>query len=157
MINNARSGKPLPVYGDGLHIRDWLYVEDHCRALERVLEDGQPGEVYNVGGDNEKTNLGLVGTLCEILDDLVPDSPHKPHKSLIQFVADRPGHDRRYAIDAGKIKRELGWKPEETLDTGLYKTVQWYLKHPEWVERVMSGTYRGERLGLSATADEKLK
>ena len=157
MINNARSGKPLPVYGDGLHIRDWLYVEDHCRALERVLEDGQPGEVYNVGGDNEKTNLDLVSTLCKILDDLVPDSPHKPHKSLIQFVADRPGHDRRYAIDAGKIKRELGWKPEETLDTGLHKTVQWYLEHPKWVERVMSGTYRGERLGLSMAVDEKLK
>ncbi len=157
MIYNARSGKPLPVYGDGLHIRDWLYVEDHCRALERVLEDGQPGEVYNVGGDNEKTNLNLVNTLCKILDDLVPNSPHKPHKSLIQFVADRPGHDRRYAIDAGKIKRELGWKPEETLDTGLHKTVQWYLKHSAWVERVMSGAYRGERLGLSMAVDEKLK
>ena len=157
MIHNARSGKPLPVYGDGLHIRDWLYVEDHCRALERVLGDGQPGEVYNVGGDNEKTNLDLVNTLCKILDDLVPDSPHKPHKSLIQFVSDRPGHDRRYAIDAGKIKRELGWKPEETLDTGLHKTVQWYLKHSAWVERVMSGAYRGERLGLSMAVDEKLK
>jgi dTDP-glucose 4,6-dehydratase len=157
MIHNARSGKPLPVYGDGLHIRDWLYVEDHCRALERVLEDGQPGEVYNVGGDNEKTNLDLVSTLCKILDDLAPNSPHKPHKSLIQFVADRPGHDRRYAIDAGKIKRELGWKPEETLDTGLHKTVQWYLEHPEWIERVMSGAYRGERLGLSAAVGGKLK
>jgi dTDP-glucose 4,6-dehydratase len=157
MIYNARSGKPLPVYGDGLHIRDWLYVEDHCRALTRVLEDGQPGEVYNVGGDNEKTNLDLVSTLCKILDDLVPDSPYRPHKSLIQFVADRPGHDRRYAIDAGKIKRELGWKPEETLDTGLYKTVLWYLKHSAWIERVMSGAYRGERLGLSMAVDEKLK
>ena len=157
MIHNARSGKPLPVYGDGLHIRDWLYVEDHCRALERVLGDGQPGEMYNVGGDNEKTNLDLVNTLCKILDDLVPNSPHKPHKSLIQFVADRPGHDRRYAIDAGKIKRELGWEPEETLDTGLRKTVRWYLEHPEWVERVMSGAYRGERLGLSTAMGEKLK
>ncbi|MCH8156543.1 MAG: dTDP-glucose 4,6-dehydratase, partial [Nitrospinae bacterium] len=121
MTHNARSGKALPVYGDGLHIRDWLYVEDHCRALERVLEDGRVGEVYNIGGNNEETNLNLVNTLCAILDELIPDSPHKPHKSLIKFVKDRPGHDRRYAIDAGKIQRELGWKPKETLDTGLRK------------------------------------
>ena len=150
MIQKARLGDPLPVYGDGLHIRDWLYVEDHCIALEQVLENGQLGEVYNIGGNNEKTNLNLVTTLCEIMDELIPDSPHKPHKSLIKFVEDRPGHDRRYAIDAEKIKSELGWEPVETLSTGLKKTVEWYLNNSRWVERVMSGAYKGQRLGLDA-------
>lgn len=154
MIHKARTGEALPVYGDGLHIRDWLYVDDHCNALERVLERGTPGEVYNIGGNNEKTNLDLVTTLCEILDELIPDSPHKPHKSLVKFVKDRPGHDRRYAIDAGKIKRELDWEPTETLDTGLRKTGQWYLDHPEWIENIMSGAYKGQRLGLDTVIAE---
>ena len=149
MIQKAIIGEPLPVYGDGLHIRDWLYVDDHCTALEQILENGQLGEVYNIGGNNEKTNLDLVTTLCEILDELIPNSPHKPHKSLIKFVDDRPGHDRRYAIDAGKIKRDLGWEPAETLNTGLKKTVQWYINNSKWVERVMSGDYKGQRLGLN--------
>ena len=157
MIQKARTGEPLPVYGDGLHIRDWLYVDDHCNALERVLEKGTPGEVYNIGGNNEKTNLDLVTTLCEILDELIPDSQHTPHKSLVKFVKDRPGHDRRYAIDAGKIKRTLGWEPSETLDTGLRKTVQWYLDHPEWIENIMSGAYKGQRLGLDTAVAENKK
>ncbi len=157
MIQKARMGEPLPVYGDGLHIRDWLYVDDHCNALERVLEKGTPGEVYNIGGNNEKTNLDLVSTLCEILDELIPDSQHTPHKSLVKFVKDRPGHDRRYAIDAGKIKRTLGWEPSETLDTGLRKTVQWYLDHPEWIENIMSGAYKGQRLGLDTAVAENKK
>jgi len=154
MIQKARTGEPLPVYGDGLHIRDWLYVDDHCHALARVLEKGKPGEVYNIGGNNEKTNLDLVNTLCKIMDALIPDSPHKPHKSLIKFVEDRPGHDRRYAIDAGKIKRELNWEPTETLDSGLKKTVQWYLEHANWMERIMSGAYKGQRLGLDTVIAE---
>ncbi len=154
MIHNALSGKPLPVYGDGKHVRDWLYVEDHCKAILRVLEAGKPGEVYTVGGGNEKENLELVQALCKILDELAPESPHVPHRSLITFVEDRPGHDRRYAIDAGKIQRQLNWSPEESLETGLHKTVRWYLDNQVWVERVMSGAYRGERLGLSATTED---
>jgi len=154
MIQKARTGEPLPIYGDGLHTRDWLYVNDHCDALEKVLEKGVPGEVYNIGGNNEKTNLSLVNALCKILDDLIPNSSFKPHKSLIRFVEDRPGHDRRYAIDAGKIKLELGWEPAETIDTGLRKTVQWYLDHPEWVQRIMSGGYKCERLGLDTIVAE---
>jgi dTDP-glucose 4,6-dehydratase len=149
MIQKAMAGKPLPIYGDGLHVRDWLYVEDHCIALEQTLKNGRLGEVYNIGGNNEKTNLDLVNTLCTILDELIFDSPHKPHKALINFVKDRPGHDRRYAIDAGKIKSDIGWEPKETLDTGLRKTVQWYINNPQWVERVMSGAYKGQRLGLN--------
>ena len=149
MIQKAMAGEPLPVYGDGLHVRDWLYVEDHSIALEQTLKNGRLGEVYNIGGNNEKTNLDLVNTLCKVLDELISDSPHKPHKSLIKFVDDRPGHDRRYAIDAGKIKRDLGWEPAETLDTGLRKTVQWYINNSKWVERVMSGAYKGQRLGLN--------
>ncbi|MDD5037636.1 MAG: dTDP-glucose 4,6-dehydratase [Methylococcaceae bacterium] len=148
MIHNAVNGKPLPVYGQGANIRDWLYVEDHCRAIECVLEKGIPGEVYNVGGNNEKTNLEVVHTLCALLDELSPDSPHRPHQELISYVVDRPGHDLRYAIDAGKIGRELGWAPSETFETGLRKTVRWYLSHREWTDRVMDGSYRGERLGL---------
>jgi len=148
MIHNAIAGKPLPVYGKGANVRDWLYVEDHCRAVERVLEQGEPGEVYNIGGNNEKTNLEVVNTVCTLLDEMLPESPHRPHKNLITFVADRPGHDLRYAIDAGKIQRELGWQPEETFATGLRKTVRWYLENAEWSGRVMDGSYRGERLGL---------
>ena len=155
MIQKAIAGDPLPVYGDGLHIRDWLYVDDHCIALEKTLDKGQLGEVYNIGGDNEKTNLDLVTTLCEILDELVPNSNYRPHKSLIKFVDDRPGHDRRYAIDSSKIQRELGWKPTETLNTGLRKTVDWYINNSQWIERVMSGAYKGQRLGLNTNSDEE--
>jgi len=148
MIQKALEGEPLPVYGDGKQIRDWLYVEDHCRAILEVLEKGTVGQVYNIGGHNEKTNLEVVHTLCNILDEMVPGSPHRPHESLIQHVTDRPGHDRRYAIDAGKIKKELGWVPRESFETGLQKTVKWYLDNKTWTDRVMSGAYRGERLGL---------
>lgn len=151
MIHNALTGKPLPVYGQGSNVRDWLYVEDHCRAIECVLKKGQPGEVYNIGGNNEKNNLEVVHTLCDLLDELLPDSSHAPHRQLITFVADRPGHDLRYAIDASKIQRELGWEPEETFITGLRKTVRWYLENRTWTERVMNGSYRGERLGLAGT------
>jgi len=148
MILNAISGKPLPIYGKGLNVRDWLYVEDHCCAIETVLDKGKVGEVYNIGGNNEKTNLEVVETLCRLLDELRPQSPHKPHKNLMQFVTDRPGHDLRYAIDAEKINRELGWRPQETFETGLRKTVQWYLDNPTWWQNVLNGSYRGERLGL---------
>ena len=148
MIHNALNGKSLPVYGDGKQIRDWLFVEDHCRAILRVLDKGEIGQVYNIGGHNEKTNLEVVHTLCNILDEMVPDSPHRPYKNLIQFVEDRPGHDRRYAIDASKIQSQLGWEPRESFETGLRKTVAWYLDNKEWTNRVMSGAYRGERLGL---------
>jgi dTDP-glucose 4,6-dehydratase len=142
MILNAVNGKPLPIYGDGLNVRDWLYVEDHCEALRLVLEKGAVGEMYNIGGRCEKTNLEVVHTLCEILDDMLPDSPYTPHDSLIKFVKDRPGHDWRYAIDASKIEKELGWFPKETFETGLKKTIQWYLDNPEWVESVQTGAYR---------------
>ena len=148
MILSALRGGPLPVYGDGQQVRDWLFVKDHCRAIERVLERGAPGEVYNVGGHNERTNLEVVKTICALLDRLAPDSPHAPHEALITFVEDRPGHDRRYAIDAGKIERELGWTPEETFESGMEKTVRWYLENREWCEDVLSGGYRQERLGL---------
>jgi dTDP-glucose 4,6-dehydratase len=150
MIHNATHGLPLPVYGTGDNIRDWLYVEDHCRAIECVLARGTPGEVYNVGGNSERTNLELVRTVCRLLDEMLPDARNRPHDHLITFVADRPGHDRRYAIDASKIKRELGWEPSESFETGLRKTVSWYLENSHWCERVMSGEYRGERLGLGA-------
>ncbi|OGT89324.1 MAG: dTDP-glucose 4,6-dehydratase [Gammaproteobacteria bacterium RIFOXYA12_FULL_61_12] len=148
VIMNAIAGKPLPIYGDGLNIRDWLYVEDHCRAIQTVLARGRPGEVYNIGGHNELTNLEIVDTLCDLLDELLPNSPYKPHRGLKSFVKDRPGHDRRYAIDAGKVQRELGWVPQETFQTGIRKTVAWYLEHREWYGRVMDGSYRGERLGV---------
>jgi dTDP-glucose 4,6-dehydratase len=147
IIHNALAGKPLPVYGAGTNVRDWLYVEDHCRAIERVLEAGVTGEVYNIGGNNEKTNLEVVHTLCDLLDELRPDSPHRPHRNLITFVTDRPGHDLRYAIDATKIRDQVGWEPAETFETGLRKTVSWYLANQEWTQRVMDGSYRGERLG----------
>ncbi len=140
MIANALAGKPLPVYGDGRQVRDWLYVGDHCAALRRVLEAGVPGETYNIGGWNEKTNLDVVHTLCALLDELSPAG--QSYREQIAFVADRPGHDRRYAIDARKIERELGWRPAETFETGLRKTVQWYLDHPDWVAKVQSGQYQ---------------
>ena len=148
MIQKALAGKPLPVYGDGKQIRDWLFVKDHCKAILQVLEKGEAGQVYNIGGHNEKANLEVVHSLCKILDEMVPDSPYHPHTDLIEFVTDRPGHDRRYAIDASKIQKHLGWKPEESFETGLRKTVRWYLDNNDWVSRVMSGAYRGERLGL---------
>ncbi len=142
MIVNALAGKPLPVYGDGMQVRDWLYVKDHCSAIRRVLEAGRLGETYNVGGWNEKPNLEIVDTVCALLDTLRPRADGASYASQITFVKDRPGHDRRYAIDARKIERELGWKPAETFETGIRKTVQWYLNHPEWVQRVQSGAYR---------------
>lgn len=142
VIHNALAGKPLPIYGDGQQIRDWLYVKDHCSAIRRVLEGGKLGETYNVGGWNEKPNLEVVHTLCTILDDLSPRADGKPYKEQITYVKDRPGHDRRYAIDATKIERELGWKPAETFETGIRKTVQWYLDNQAWVANVTSGAYR---------------
>ena len=142
MIVNALAGKPLPVYGDGMQVRDWLYVKDHCSAIRRVLEAGRPGEVYNVGGWNEKPNIEIVHMVCALLDELRPRADGRPYREQITYVKDRPGHDRRYAIDAGKIERELGWKPKETFDTGIRKTVQWYLDNPEWVAHVQSGAYR---------------
>jgi dTDP-glucose 4,6-dehydratase len=148
MILNALEGKPLPVYGDGLHVRDWVYVEDHCQAIGTVLERGQVGQVYNIGGDSERTNLQVVRTICEAVDRLRPDLAHRPCSSLITFVEDRPGHDRRYAIDAGKIERELGWKPRVSFAEGIARTVRWYLENGRWIERVTSGQYRRERLGL---------
>lgn len=148
MINNALVGKSLPVYGNGENIRDWLYVDDHVEALQLVLEQGVVGESYNIGGFNEHTNLDVVHRLCDILDELLPQSPHKPHRNLIEFVTDRPGHDQRYAIDASKINQELGWKPHETFETGLRKTVKWYLDNEIWSQRVLDGSYQQERLGL---------
>ena len=142
MIVNALAGKNLPVYGDGMQVRDWLYVRDHCSAIRRVLEAGKLGETYNVGGWNEKTNIDIVNTVCALLDELCPRTDGQSYRSQITYVKDRPGHDRRYAIDARKIERELGWKPAETFDTGIRKTVQWYLDNPEWVAQVQSGAYR---------------
>ena len=142
MIVNALAGKPLPVYGDGQQIRDWLYVRDHCSAIRKVLEKGRLGEVYNIGGWNEKANLDIVHTVCALLDELRPRDDGKSYREQITFVADRPGHDRRYAIDARKIERELGWKPAETFDTGIRKTVQWYLDNQGWVKNVQTGSYR---------------
>jgi len=142
MIVNALAGKPLPVYGDGMQVRDWLYVKDHCSAIRRVLDGGRLGETYNVGGWNEKPNLEIVRTVCALLDELRPRSDGQPYASQISYVKDRPGHDRRYAIDARKIEQELGWKPAETFESGIRKTVQWYLDHPAWVANVQSGSYR---------------
>ena len=142
MIVNALSGKSLPVYGDGQQIRDWLYVKDHCSAIRRVLDAGRVGEVYNVGGWNEKANIDIVNTVCTLLDTARPRADGASYATQITYVTDRPGHDRRYAIDASKIERELGWKPAETFDTGIRKTVQWYLNHQDWVANVQSGSYR---------------
>ena len=141
-ILNALNGKPLPIYGDGQQIRDWLYVKDHCSAIRRVLASGRLGETYNIGGWNEKANLDVVHTICTILDELKPRTDGRSYAEQISFVQDRPGHDRRYAIDAGKIERELGWKPDETFDSGIRKTIAWYLENPRWVENVISGAYR---------------
>ncbi|PRY67395.1 dTDP-glucose 4,6-dehydratase [Halomonas ventosae] len=162
VILNALEGKTLPVYGKGEQIRDWLYVEDHARALYKVVTQGRVGETYNIGGHNEKQNIEVVRTICDLLDELVGEvrrvrseeppphlTPHTSHKELITFVADRPGHDLRYAIDAGKIERELGWRPEETFESGIRKTVQWYLDNLEWCRRVQDGSYQRERLGVS--------
>ncbi len=142
MIVNALAGKPLPVYGDGMQIRDWLYVTDHCSAIRRVLEAGRVGETYNIGGWNEKPNIEIVYTICALLDELRPRTDGQSYAAQITHVKDRPGHDRRYAIDARKVERELGWKPAETFETGIRKTVQWYLEHPDWVAHVQSGAYR---------------
>jgi dTDP-glucose 4,6-dehydratase len=142
-ILNALAGKPLPIYGDGQQVRDWLFVKDHCSAIRHVLEKGQLGETYNVGGWNEKANLEVVETLCQILDELKPRADGESYQSQITFVKDRPGHDRRYAIDATKLEKELGWKPAETFETGIRKTVMWYLEHQDWVSHVLSGEYQG--------------
>lgn len=155
VILNAIEGKPLPVYGDGQNIRDWLYVEDHCRAIRLVLKRGTVGEVYNIGGDCERANLTVVKEICRIVDELRPDLPQSPCESLIQFVHDRPGHDRRYAIDCAKLQTELGWKPRESFESGLHRTVQWYLNNSEWVERVTTGKYRRERLGTFGESSEQ--
>jgi dTDP-glucose 4,6-dehydratase len=159
MILNALAGKPLPIYGDGLQVRDWLYVVDHCKAIAAVLERGKIGETYNVGGCNQRSNREVVTTLCGLLDEMVPDSPHRPHAQLMTRVKDRPGHDRRYAIDAAKIEREIGWTPAESFETGLRKTVAWYLANKEWVEGVTSGSYQqwvsknyGEREAVGAVS-----
>ena len=143
------AGKSLPVYGKGENVRDWLYVEDHARALIAVLQRGRPGEVYNIGGNAERRNIDVVRAICALLDDMLPGSPHRPHQDLISFVPDRPGHDQRYAIDASKLRNELGWIPKESFQSGLEKTVSWYLNNRSWWERVMSGAYRTERLGLA--------
>ena len=150
MILNALEGKPLPVYGDGQNVRDWLFVEDHCRALRLVLEQGVPGHVYNIGGGCERANLEIVEAICDLLDEYRPGLPHRPCRSLIRFVQDRPGHDRRYAIDSAKIRRELNWQPRQDFSAGLAATVLWYLNHGDWVERVTTGNYRRQRLGLGA-------
>ena len=136
MILHARDGKPLPVYGDGQQVRDWLFVDDHCEAIWKILREGKIGQTYAIGGDNQPANLVIVETICEIMDEVSGNSPHVPHRQLIQFVADRPGHDRRYDMDITKIRTELGWEPRQTLTTGLAQTVQWYLDHPDWVESV---------------------
>lgn len=149
IILNALAGKPLPVYGQGTQVRDWLYVEDHARALYTVLTEGELGETYNIGGHNEKQNIEVVKLICSLLDELHPHSPVTPHASLITYVQDRPGHDVRYAIDASKIQRDLGWVPEENFESGIRKTVEWYLNNLDWCARVQDGSYQRERLGLS--------
>ena len=148
MIQRALQGQPLPVFGDGLQVRDWLHVDDHCRAIRLVLQRGAPGEVYNIGGGCERTNLAVVQQICRLVDGLQPGLAHAPCRSFITHVADRPGHDRRYAIDTSKIERELGWRPQQDFEVGLAATVRWYLENGDWVEHVTSGKYRYERLGL---------
>lgn len=148
VILNALEGKPLPIYGNGQQIRDWLHLEDHAEGLRLVLEKGVVGETYNIGGHNEKTNLQVIEAVCTLLDELVPNSPYMPHLNLVMHVADRPGHDLRYAIDAEKISKELGWRPRETFETGLRKTVQWYLRNRDWCKNVQDGSYQRERLGV---------
>ena len=155
VILNALAGKPLPVYGNGLQVRDWLFVEDHARALLKVVTEGVVGETYNIGGHNEQKNIDVVRSICALLEELAPAHPAgvAQFADLITFVQDRPGHDQRYAIDASKIERELGWVPEETFATGLRKTVQWYLDHLEWCQRVQDGSYQGQRLGFTEPRD----
>jgi dTDP-glucose 4,6-dehydratase len=150
MILNALEGKPLPVYGDGRNIRDWLFVEDHARALVHIALEGRCGQSYNVGGSCERTNLDVVTAICRLMDEFAPDPAIGPHEKLLTYVKDRPGHDQRYAIDATKITRDLGWQPRETFESGLRKTVRWYLDNPAWWQRIRSGVYRGERLGSVA-------
>lgn len=150
VILRALRGERLPVYGKGENVRDWLHVEDHAEALVTVLTKGRPGETYNVGGNSERQNIEVVRGICALLDEMLPASPNRPHEKLIEFVTDRPGHDARYAIDASKIQRELGWQPRHSFEAGLRDTVRWFLANKAWWERVMSGAYRGERLGLNA-------
>lgn len=149
IILNALEGKPLPVYGKGENVRDWLFVDDHARALIRVVEHGRPGETYAIGGHNERRNIDVVRAICALVDELAPNQTIGPRENLITYVADRPGHDLRYAIDAAKIERDLGWRPNETFETGLRKTVEWYLANRHWWERVRTGVYQGERLGVA--------
>ncbi len=150
MILKALAGEPLPVYGDGRNVRDWLYVGDHCTAIRRVLEGGRVGEVYNVGGDAERENIAVVHTICDLLDERRPRSDGRPYSRQISFVGDRPGHDRRYAIDSSKLQSELGWRPAESFESGIARTVDWYLSNDDWSRRVQDGSYRGERLGSAA-------
>ncbi len=152
IIHNALAGKELPVYGDGKNVRDWLYVEDHCRALCDVMQKGIPGETYNVGGNCERQNIQIVKIICSILDELRPSPSGGKYEEQIKFVKDRPGHDKRYAIDASKIKRELGWQPRETFESGILKTVKWYLDNQPWIDNILTGKYRCERLGLGGNA-----
>jgi dTDP-glucose 4,6-dehydratase len=152
MVLNAIEGKPLPVYGDGLQVRDWLFVEDHCRALRMVLERGTPGQTYNIGANCERTNLEIVRHVCGLVDEMLPDSSHRPTDRLIRHVQDRPGHDRRYSIDASKVRREIGWEPRYDFDSAMELTVRWFMENAAWVARVTSGTYQGQRLGLAAAA-----
>ncbi|HRY84574.1 MAG TPA: GDP-mannose 4,6-dehydratase, partial [Candidatus Cloacimonadota bacterium] len=148
MILNCLAHKPLPVYGQGLNVRDWLFVDDHCEAILTVIRKAEIGSTYNIGGHNEMTNIEIVKTICAILDELEPSKQVKSYQELITYVKDRPGHDLRYAIDASKLEQELGWSPSETFETGIRKTVQWYLDHRDWWQRIQAGTYRQERLGL---------
>ncbi|HZF96817.1 MAG TPA: GDP-mannose 4,6-dehydratase, partial [Pseudoxanthomonas sp.] len=150
VIAKALAGEPLPVYGDGKNVRDWLFVTDHCAAIRKVLEKGRVGETYNVGGDAEKQNIEVVETICRLLDQRRPREDGKPRAAQITFVKDRPGHDRRYAIDASKLQNELGWKPEHSFEQGIAATVDWYLAHQDWVQRVLDGSYRLERIGNAA-------
>jgi dTDP-glucose 4,6-dehydratase len=142
MITHALEGKPLPIYGDGLQVRDWLFVSDHCKAIVNVLEKGGVGQTYNIGGNNQRSNLDVVTTICRLLDELAPDSKFRPHEQLITYVTDRPGHDRRYAIDARKIEQELGWKPMESFETGMRKTIEWYLANGDWIKGATGSSYK---------------
>jgi dTDP-glucose 4,6-dehydratase len=147
-ITKALAGGPLPIYGDGLNVRDWLYVGDHCAAIRRVLQGGRPGETYNVGGNAERTNIAVVKTICALLDQRLPLADGRARESLITYVSDRPGHDRRYAIDASKLKNELDWSPATTFEQGMVRTVEWYVGNQPWIQRVLDGSYRMERIGL---------
>ncbi len=153
MIEKALSGEDLPIYGDGKNVRDWLYVEDHCRAIEAVIEKGRLGEVYNVGGNEEKQNIEIVHTICDLLDEMRPSEQSK--REQITYVKDRPGHDRRYAIDASKLLNEVNWQPKESFESGIKKTIQWYLDHQDWVDRVKDGSYQGQGLGQKMGGNNK--